>query len=70
MSYEIYRRFNIDIEVVDQFCFGGFEIEQEAIDFYNKHLKPGDMEPPHESAGVEYFLKHPKDKSYKLYLKN
>jgi hypothetical protein len=26
MSYEIYRRFNIDIEVVDQFCFGGFEI--------------------------------------------
>ena len=58
MSYEIYRRFNIDIDVVDQFCFGGFETEQEAINFYTKHLTPGDMEPSHQDVGVEYFIKH------------
>lgn len=69
MSYEIHRRF-INHDNFEQFCFGDFETEQEAINFYNKHLTPGDMEPSHKDVGVEYFIKHQEDKSYKLHLKD
>lgn len=63
MSYKLYRRFEDD--TFEYFVSGPFETEQEAVDFYNKHFKPEDMDPLYKSVRVEYIIKQ-QNKTTKL----